>query len=486
MIDPADADHDEQLGPPSPAPAGEVTADPAPGPENKQLHEDIHYLLRTFARVLKEQKPRLVNIEQWKSFREIVVRINKNVTHLEKKPLATEFEDDGAPRFPLDPPPRKEVEPESPPRVTFITRVFGVFRRGRPEEGARDVSASPIATWLLLTLILLLLLVVLWRSGGSARPGTQSWTMSMAEIEEAGNKVMEASKAINQSVALSKDLERTLNEQKQSRDALRTYLDGKFLNLTQVDAVKLAQEVGEHLKGPRVMPKGVDEMMTKMSGNITVMDQTLGDFKKAIKDLQTEMAKVNTQGGKSAAAPFGDGQDVLIVALHSPALNVNSYLSAYQEVFRTLPRDKEGPLRVGFVTAQTAEATPIIKLDDDRASLDTVGPANVNAVESPGRFGVTLKEMFTAKRPRQRVILVASGSCPPLRPDEPGWVDIPQVDVVLIQREALSDKGKDALLHWHEFCLARRGFVQTLGRGDSTEQTRQLKDILLQLCQTRK
>jgi hypothetical protein len=142
-------------------------------------------------------------------------------------------------------------------------------------------------------------------------------------------------------------------------------------------------------------------------------------------------------------------------------------------------------MRFGLVIGQTLGATERIKLTDEQINLTSFGKPNPNATEDPEAFGLELKKMFDVKRPRQRAILVASINCPLLRRHSPGWKDIAQVDVVLIQRHK-DDKGASNLLSWHEFCRGQRGFVHVISPGDDQQQNDQLRDVLRQLCQARK
>jgi hypothetical protein len=246
---------------------------------------------------------------------------------------------------------------------------------------------------------------------------------------------------------------------------------------TKVAAGKLPQNWDEHIKTLEKLPKAV-ETLAVADGKIQGVKTELASFAKELKEFKATVAQVNNAIGQI------EGQDVLIVALNSPKLRVKQYQKAYQDLFQSLPRDKDGPMRFGFAIAVTGQASLKVPLTTDEKIKWYISEPDDGATEAPEEIGGTVKNMFDLKRPRRRAVLVASSTCAPLKHNEIGWRDIPEVDVVLIQLKN-EEEGNSKRKEWHEFCRNRRGFLQVIPPGDGNQQTALLTGVLRLVCQRR-
>jgi hypothetical protein len=323
---------------------------------------------------------------------------------------------------------------------------------------------------------------------------TNEMTRKVADIqkkmEDLQAAIDKAGKKGSDTIVMPKDWDKDLREQLQAIAGEKKRLENMESSLAKL---KLdLNDINQALKKPvsQGTPKDLAERLAKLQNlpeaigasvdvKVKGMTDNLATFSKELKQMQSDLEKLKSMTIQR------EGQDIFVVALHSPALSVNTHLGAYKDLFRGLQREKETPIRVGFIYCQTAEVNVVIKLEEETKLPGNVGPPDPNATESPSRFGVTLSNAFDAKRKNRRAVLVASYDCPALRFDEPGWQEITQVDVILVQRGNWPINPEN-LLRWHEFCRKKRGFVHLIPRDEDDRQAEQLKIVLLQASQIRK
>lgn len=202
-------------------------------------------------------------------------------------------------------------------------------------------------------------------------------------------------------------------------------------------------------------------------------------LEKAIAALQMAAGKVGT--GATVSKP----QDVWLIGLDSAKFTVKDYRQSFQDALGVFDRKAEATIRGGFGIARGDEFTVLGKPSDPMIKWNLVQPPPGGVVETPSGFGSSLKEQLDPARAKQRIILVGSIECPPLKSDTPGWSEIPEVHVVLVQKNKISAANEraallDQLLAWQDFCHARKGTL-TIIPDTNTDKPGRLKDVLQQL-----
>jgi hypothetical protein len=209
----------------------------------------------------------------------------------------------------------------------------------------------------------------------------------------------------------------------------------------------------------------------------TTLGTELGDFNKRAAGLE---AALKNSGGATATRRTGD---IWIVGLHTNALDQSQYKPAIRDVLTSGPRGPTAPVRLGYMFAETTQITPVVRPDAVQADLASVAKASPDTQEFPEGFGVDLDRQFDRKQPRQCAVLIASPSCPALRPDHPGWEVIPEVHVVLVAEADLNGEQKSRLADWHRFVQSRKGTLRIVfPEPNLSRQNEILKRELQKVC----
>ena len=182
---------------------------------------------------------------------------------------------------------------------------------------------------------------------------------------------------------------------------------------------------------------------------------------------------------------FWNGTDVYIVVTHAPTsgLDARPFYKEFLNAVADVPRGADAGVRVGFAVAQTATLGSPVRLADAQAGFKDFDAAP-NSTENLEFFGGTLKELFDPKRGDQRVILVTSSVCAPLKTDSPGWDKIRELHVVVMPRPGakVGASELDNLRDWHDLmCQRGRGSVHLVSAPDEKMQKVRLKAVLSQL-----
>lgn len=243
-------------------------------------------------------------------------------------------------------------------------------------------------------------------------------------------------------------------------------------------------EASKEKDGPRASEAKPAAAPAKVPTAKEIADQLKASLSKELGDFNTRAgsieAALKSSGGAAAARRTGD---IWIVGLHARAIDQSQFKPAIGDVLRSYPRGPTAPVRLGYMFAETTQITPVVRPDAVQADLASVVKASPDTQEFPEGFGVDLDRQFDRKQPRQCAVLIASPSCPVLRPDHPGWEVIPEVHVVLVAEADLDGEQKSRLADWHRFVQSRKGTLRIVfPEASLSRQNEILKRELQKVC----
>ncbi len=314
---------------------------------------------------------------------------------------------------------------------------------------------------------------------GSKTPATlTSPTPSTVKIDLPQETLKDIQKAVRETPGLGKDGSGGGVGQQSFNTAvteLKTLIENNKGGGLPQDTITSLNDAAKALKDFK--PKSITDLTTQLQTQATKEADSKKALDNAVTALNTAAGKIGTGGGATAKP-----QDVWFVGLDTAKFPVIDYKAAFSDALATIDRKPNSPRRAGFAVARTGKLTVFAKPTDPMVKWDDLQKPPPGVAETPAGFGGELQKEIGAERAGRKVILVASADCPPLEAGTPGWEEIPEVHVVLVQVAKASDPNDraalaDRLLKWQEFCQNRQGSLTVIPEPVADKPAR-LREVL--------